>query len=145
MSFLSSVALRAIPGLFILNSGVGKIGMPAEASAGTQEFAASGIPALKNLPADKFGSILGWSETAVGGAMLAPFVSNRMAGIGVTALGAGLLTLYFNNEGNTKEDGIRPTDDGISLAKDSWLVAIGLGLIFADGKKKKKKAKKSKK
>lgn len=139
MSVLSSAALRVIPGLFIINSGIGKIGMPAEASAGTQQFAATGIPAVKNLPAERFGSILGWTETAVGGALLAPFVPNRLAGAGLTALGAGLLTLYFNNEGNTKEDGIRPTDDGIALAKDSWLVAIGLGLVFGTGKKKSKK------
>lgn len=138
MSFIANAALRAIPGLFILNSGIGKIGMPADASAGIQQAAASGVPALANLPSEKFGSMLGWAETAVGAALLLPAVPNRVAGAGLATFGAGLLTMYFNNDNYTEEDGIRPSDEGISLAKDSWLVAIGLGLMFG-GKNKKRK------
>lgn len=142
MNKLASIALRAIPGAFILNSGISKIGMPADASEGTQQFAATGIPAVKNLPADKFGSILGWTEAGLGAALLTPFVSNRVAGLGLTAFGSGLLSLYFADPDNRQDDGIRPTDQGTSLAKDSWLVAVGLGLFFAgDGSSKKDKNK----
>ena len=143
MSFIANAALRAIPGLFILNSGIGKIGMPADASAGTQQAAASGVPALANLPSEKFGSMLGWAETAVGASLLLPAVPNRLAGAGLATFGAGLLTMYFSNDDYTEEDGIRPTSEGLSLAKDSWLVAIGLGLMFGAGGKKKRKAAKN--
>lgn len=132
MSSLSSVALRLIPAAFIINSGAGKLGMDAEASAGLQQFAATGIPLLKKLPSEKFAKFIGSSELAVGGALLAPFVPNRLAGAALTAFGSGLLTLYFNNDGNTLDDGIRPSQDGLVLAKDSWLVAIGLGLLLSD-------------
>lgn len=138
MSFISNAALRAIPGLFILNSGIGKIGMPADASAGIQQAAASGVPALADLPSDRFGSMLGWAETAVGASLLLPVVPSRIAGAGLVTFGAGLLTMYFNNDEYTEEDGIRPSDEGIALAKDSWLVAIGLALMFGSQKKKRK-------
>lgn len=127
---LSNIPLRAIPGAFIVNSGLGKLDMDAESSKGLQDFAATGIKELKQLPSDKFGQIIGASEIAVGGALLAPFVSNRIAGAGLTAFGAGLLTLYFGDDDNTLDDGIRPSEQGLSLAKDSWLLAAGLTLLL---------------
>lgn len=149
MSALASIALRAIPGLFIANSGIGKIGMPAEMSAGIQGAAASGIPALNKVPSDKFGTYLGYAETALGAALLTPMVPNWVAGAGLTAFGSGMLTMYFKNPENTEEDGIRPSAEGISLAKDSWLVGIGLALLAEgmgksakDAKKEAKQAKK---
>lgn len=140
---VTSVALRAIPGAFILNSGLGKLQTPPEASVGMQQYASTGISAVQEIPADKFGQALGVAETALGAALLTPFVSNRLAGAGLTAFGAGLLTLYFGNESNTEADGIRPSQEGIALAKDSWLVALGVGLMALPTKAKKKKRKKN--
>ena len=40
---LASVALRAIPGVFILNSGIGKLGLHGENAAGLRDFAATGV------------------------------------------------------------------------------------------------------
>lgn len=141
MNFLSSVALRVIPGAFILNSGIGKVGMPAEASEGMQQFAATGMPAVRRIPSDKFGSVLGWSEAAVGGVLLAPFVPNFVAGGALTAFSAGLLSLYFADPDNREDDGIRPSSQGLPLAKDSWLLAIGVALAasaLGSGKSKRK-------
>ena len=36
----------------------------------------------------------------------------------------------------TKDDGIRPSEDGTAVAKDTWLAAIGLALMFTTGDKK---------
>lgn len=136
MPMLKSIALRLLPGAYIANSGYSKLNMPAEASAGMQQMAASGIPAVSKLPSDKFGHYVGIAELAVGGALLTPFVSDRLAGLGLTAFSAGLLTMYFGDEGNTEADGIRPSSQGTALAKDSFLLAIGLALLAPDGKKK---------
>jgi hypothetical protein len=135
MSKVSTAILRGVSGAFIANSGVGKIGMPAEYSAGVQQAAASGIPALAKLPADKFGTWLGYAETGLGAALLAPFVPNKIAGAGLTAFGGGLLSMYFRNPENTESDGIRPSQEGMSLAKDVFMLAIGLALMTqGDGK-----------
>ena len=136
MSKLSNLFLRGISGAYIANSGVGKIGMPAEASAGVQQYAATGVPFVKAIPAEKFGTVLGAAEVGLGALMLAPFVPNRIAGAGMTAFSAGLLSLYFANPENTHEDGIRPTEEGLSLSKDFFMLAIGGGLLFADKDKK---------
>lgn len=138
MSKLSKLFLRAIPGAFIANSGAGKIGMPADASAGIQQYAATGVPFVKAIPAEKFGTVLGASEVGLGALLLAPFVSSRVAGAGLTAFSAGLLSLYFANPENTQKDGIRPSEEGLSLSKDFFMLAIGLGLLF-DGKNGKGK------
>lgn len=125
----ASAALRVPLGLYILNSGVGKFGVGKEGAEGLQGMAATGIPALKDLDAETFAKSLATGETALGTALLAPFVSNRLAGLGLAAFGAGLLTMYFGNDAMTEDDGIRPSTEGLSLSKDSWLVAIGAGLM----------------
>ena len=134
MSFISDAILRGVTGAFITNTGVGKIGMPAEHSAGIQQAAASGIPALAKLPSDKFGSWLGWAETAIGATLLAPFVPNRVAGAALTAFSGGLLSMYFRNPENTEADGIRPSQEGMALSKDVFVLAIGLALMTQDKK-----------
>lgn len=142
MSKLSSIFLRALPGAYIINSGVGKVGMPAEASEGLQQYAATGMPLVKAIPADKFGTALGAAEVGIGALLLAPFVGNRLAGAGLTAFSAGLLSLYFADPANTQSDGVRPTDEGLSLSKDVFMLAIGAALMADGSDKKGKKSKK---
>ena len=144
MSLFTTAALRLIPGAFIINSGIGKLKADEEASAGLQQFAMTGVPAVEKLPSDKFAKILGSAEVALGSTLVALPIPNFIAGAGLTAFGAGLLTLYFGNEDNTEADGVRPSQKGLVLAKDSWLVALGLGLIgYSCDQAKYKKAKKA--
>ena len=51
------------------------------------------------------------------------------AGAGLTAFSAGLLGLYARTPGMTREDGIRPSQQGTALAKDVWMLGIGIGLV----------------
>ncbi|HJD79854.1 MAG TPA: hypothetical protein K8V93_12755 [Corynebacterium pollutisoli] len=134
MSFISDAILRGVTGAFVTNAGVGKIGMPAECSAGVQQAASSGIPALAKLPSDKLGTWLGYAETAIGASLLAPFVPNKVAGAALTAFSGGLLSMYFRNPENTEADGIRPSQEGMALSKDVFMLAIGLALMTQDKK-----------
>ena len=56
-------------------------------------------------------------------------VPAALAGAGLTAFSAGLLGLYLKTPGMRHEGSLKPTEDGIALAKDSWLFAIGLSLL----------------
>ena len=38
--------------------------------------------------------------------------------------------MYARTPGMTKEDGIRPSQQGTALAKDVWMLGIGLGLTL---------------
>lgn len=126
---VAAAALRAPIGLFILNSGLGKV----KADKGTAEFlqnmASAGVPFVKELEAENFAKLLAAAETSLGVALLLPFVPNRLAGLGLTAFSAGLLSMYFGIPEMTQKDGIRPSQDGTALAKDSWLAAAGLALV----------------
>lgn len=126
---VSSAALRGFMGAFILNSGIGKLGMKGEALEGMQGFAATGIPAIKKMSPETFGKFISFSEIGIGTALLTPFVPNKLAGAALASFGSGLLTMYFGNEGMTHADGVRPTDSGLPLAKDSWLLAAGIALM----------------
>ena len=50
--------------------------------------------------------------------------------MGLIAFSAGLLGLYARTPGMTREDGIRPSRQGTALAKDVWMLGIGLGLTL---------------
>ncbi|WP_193084668.1 hypothetical protein [Brevibacterium aurantiacum] len=136
---ISTALLRAVPGAFILNSGIGKLGIDEESAGGLQQMAATGIPMVENMTPAQFGKFLSYGEIAVGAALLLPYVPTRVAGAALTTFASGLVTNYFSIDSMTEDDGIRPSQDGTPVAKDTWLAAIGISLMLIGGSKKKKK------
>ncbi|TNC16824.1 hypothetical protein FHE66_13490 [Georgenia sp. 311] len=121
---------RLAAGAFILSSGLDKRGLDEEQAAGLQEMGARAFPLLKDMSAKDFGKLLSTAEISLGVALLSPFVPSLAAGLGLTAFSSGLVRMYLRTPGATREDGIRPTPDGIAMSKDIWLVGIGLGLVL---------------
>ena len=122
--------LRVTTGAYILNSGVTKL----KADEGTAQYlhsaAASTYPSLvKDMKPQTFTKLLACGERAVGAALLAPMVSSTTAGAALTGFGSALMGMYFNTPSMTEEDGVRPTQEGMAVAKDAWLVGAGLTLL----------------
>src|SRR5690606_31473249 len=92
--------------------------------------AAGTYPALfRNMQPKKFAQLLAYSEMAVGAALLVPMVPATLAGVALTGFGASLVGMYFKTPSMTLDDGIRPSHEGMALAKDIWLVGAGLTLV----------------
>jgi hypothetical protein len=126
---LSEIAPRISAGAFILNSGLNKRDVPAEAAAGMHGFAAGTYPFLKSVPPQQFVQGLAAVEIGLGAALLTPFVPTFVAGAALTAFSGGLLGLYLKTPGMRKPGSLAPTEQGLAIAKDSWLVGIGIGLM----------------
>lgn len=129
-SSLANLALRAIPGAYILNSGKGKLEMDDDTITYLRDEAAKGMPMLADMEPTQFRKLLGFGEITVGAALLLPFVPNRLAGLALGTFSAGLLSVYFKDPAKTQDDGIRPSSEGTALAKDSWLMAIAIALFL---------------
>ncbi|MEW2594782.1 hypothetical protein AB0893_30665 [Micromonospora aurantiaca] len=127
---LSHAPLRVAIGAYILNSGLGKRGLEGEAAAGMHGMAAGAMPQLRQIPPDRFAVLLSRGEVALGAALLAPFVPSLLAGAALTAFGAGLVQLYLKTPGMREGGSLRPSQAGIGLAKDVWLVGAGLTLVL---------------
>lgn len=124
------IPLRLATGAYILNSGISKLG----ADEGTAQYlhgaAASTYPAVfKDMEPKKFAKLLAYSEIGVGAALLSPMVPAAVAGAALTGFGASLMGMYFRTPSMTLSDGIRPSQEGIALAKDAWMVGGGLTLL----------------
>ena len=126
---LSEIAPRLSAGAFILNSGLGKRGADETAAAGMHGFASGTYPFLKNLDPQQFAKALATAEIAIGATLLAPFVPTAVAGLALTGFSGGLLGLYLNTPGMRKPGSLAPTEQGLAIAKDSWLLGIGIGLL----------------
>lgn len=122
--------LRVATGAYILNSGISKLGADEDTANFLHASAVGTYPALfKDMRPRNFARLLAYSEMAVGGALLVPMVPAAVAGGALTGFGASLMGMYFKTPSMTQDDGIRPSQEGISLAKDSWLVGAGLTLL----------------
>jgi hypothetical protein len=126
---LSELPARISAGAFILNSGLGKRGADEQTAAGMHGFAAGTYPFLKSVPPQQFVQGLATAEIVLGAALLTPFVPTVVAGAALTAFSGGLLGLYLQTPGMRKPGSLAPTPEGLSLAKDSWLVGIGLSIL----------------
>ena len=126
---ISRLPLRAITGAFILNSGITKLKAGPETAEGVHGFATAAYPEFKRLRPEQFTKLLAAGEVALGAALLTPVIPAAVAGAGLTAFSAGLLRLYLKIPGMHHEGSLKPTEDGIALAKDSWLLGIGLSLL----------------
>ncbi|MCX4850886.1 hypothetical protein [Streptomyces sp. NBC_00893] len=122
---------RLATGAFFLNSGLGKLKADAETAQGVHGMACVAYPFLKKIDPERFTQMLAWSEIAVGGTLLAPFVPTRLAGLALTGFSGGLVGLYLRVPGMREPGSLRPTQNGIPLAKDFWMLGIGLGFLCA--------------
>lgn len=126
------VPLRVSAGAFILNSGLAKLRADDAAAKQTHGFAAGAYPALHRLDSRLFVGALAAGEIALGTALLVPVVPSALVGAGLTAFSGALLGLYLRTPGLRQEGSLRPTDQGIPIAKDVWLLAIGLAFVVDD-------------
>ncbi|MGW5669047.1 hypothetical protein [Micromonospora sp. NPDC003776] len=127
---LTHAPLRVAIGAYILNSGLGKRTLEGDAAAGMHGMAVGAIPQLKQFEPNRFAMLLSRGEMALGAALLAPFVPSLLAGAALTAFGAGLVQLYLKTPGMREGTSLRPSQAGIGLAKDVWLVGAGLTLML---------------
>jgi hypothetical protein len=127
---LSRIPLRVVTGAYIVNSGVQKLNADEEHAKQLHGFASGAYPQFGDMDAQTFTRMLGAGEVAIGAALLMPTVSSRLAGALLTGFGSGLVRLYWKTPGTHAPGDPRPTPDGIALAKDAWLVGIGLALML---------------
>jgi hypothetical protein len=131
----SHVPARLATGAFILNAGIGKLSADEQTAARLHGMAAGTYPFLKSLTPAQFARLLAVSEITLGSALLLPVIPPAAAGAGLAAFSGGLLGLYAKTPGMRKERSLFPSQQGTPLAKDVWMLAIGLGLVidaFAD-------------
>lgn len=125
---LRHLPTRLATGAFILNAGLGKWSGDEETAAGLHGMAIGTYPFLKSVAPPTFLKLLAGTEIGLGAALLLPVIPAATAGAGLVAFSSGLLGLYWRTPG--MRDGLRPTQQGTPIAKDVWMLGIGLGLIL---------------
>ncbi|WP_415943551.1 hypothetical protein [Streptomyces sp. 067-1] len=126
---LRHVAPRLATGAFILNSGLSKRGADEQTAAMMHGMAKNTYPFLDRLQPTAFLRLLSAGEITLGAALLLPVVPTAVAGIGLTAFSAALVGLYLRTPGMREEGSLRPTQEGTALAKDTWMLGIGVGFV----------------
>jgi hypothetical protein len=125
------IPLRLAAGSFILQQGLAKGEVDEGTAKWLQERATLIAPQLGDMDPKQFATLLSTSEIALGASLLAiGVVSPLLAGLGLTAFGGLLNTLYLRAEGTTQEGSVAPTQQGVPMAKDVWLTAIGAALVL---------------
>lgn len=135
MRFLArkhQLPVRLAAGAFILNSGLSKRNTDKETAAGLHGTASATYPFLKDLDPEEFTKKLSTTEIAIGTILLVPLVPSVVAGAALTAFAGGLVGLYLRTPGMRQEGSLRPTRQGIALAKDTWLLGIGVSLLVEE-------------
>lgn len=121
---------RLAVGGYILNSGLSKRGADEQTAAGLHGMASGTYPVLNRLDAVPFAKVLSTGEIALGSALLLPVVPTGLVAAGLAAFSAGLVGLYLRTPGMREQGSLRPTPDGIGLAKDIWMLGIAGSLLI---------------
>jgi uncharacterized membrane protein YphA (DoxX/SURF4 family) len=128
--FVRSAPLRLATGAYILHSGLAKAGGPPEQAQGVHGMASGAYPFLSGLPATQVLRLLSTGEILLGSMLLAPIVSNRVAGFGLTAFSGGLVTMYLRTPALHQPGSVWPTPQGIAVSKDVWMLGAGISLAL---------------
>ena len=121
---------RLITGAYLVNAGVSKLRAEEETAKGLHGMATAAYPLLGKLDAQAFARLLGAGELTLGASLLLPIVPTALAGLGLASFSAGLLGLYLRIPGMRQDGSLRPTQQGTPLAKDAWLLGIGLSFVL---------------
>lgn len=125
---LHDIPTRLATGAYILHSGLEKWGGGEQQAQGVHGMAVGAYPFLHQVKAPQFLKLLSAAEIGIGAALLAPFVSSRVAGAALTAFSGGLLVMYLRTDALHKPGSVWPTPAGIGVSKDVWMLGIGVGL-----------------
>jgi hypothetical protein len=126
---LADLAPRVATGAFILNSGLSKRNAGPEQAAGMHGMASGTYPFLGKLEPQQFAKLLSTGEIALGAALLLPVVPTALAGAALTAFAGGLVGMYLKTPGMRKDGSLAPTQQGTAIAKDVWMLSIGVSFV----------------
>ena len=120
---------RVTTGVYILHSGLDKWRTDETRATALHGIAAGAFPVLNRIPPTRFLRLLAASEIAIGTALLAPIVPNALAGVALTGFSGSLVTMYARTPALRKPGSIWPSQAGVAVSKDIWMLGIGLGLV----------------
>ncbi len=139
------VPVRLATGAIILDQGLLKLGADDDTAKWLHGQATQAFPRFADMEPREFVQLLSAGEIALGTALLGiGFVPSSLAGLALGAFGGSLVRLYLKSPGTRREGGIAPSQQGVGLAKDSWMLAIGTALVLdavfgSRGRRRKKK------
>jgi uncharacterized membrane protein YphA (DoxX/SURF4 family) len=121
---------RVVTGAYILHEGLGKWNADEERAAGLHGAAAEAFPMFHKMQPKQFTTLLSTAEIATGTLLLAPFVPTALAGLALTGFAGGLVTMYLRKPAMRKEGSVWPSQQGIAVSKDSWMLGMGVGFVL---------------
>jgi hypothetical protein len=137
------VPVRLATGAIILDQGLLKLDADEDTAKWLHGQASVAFPQVAEMEPKEFVQLLSTAEIALGAALLGiGFVPSGLAGLALAVFGGSLTRLYLKAPGTRREGTIAPSQQGITLAKDSWMLAIGTALVLdalsGSGRKRKK-------
>ena len=125
------VPVRLATGAIILDQGLLKLDADEDTARWLHGQAVVAFPQFADMDPKDFVQLLSASEIALGAALLGiGFVPSGLAGLGLSAFAGSLTRLYLTAPGTRREGTVAPSHQGIGLAKDSWMLAIGVALVL---------------
>jgi hypothetical protein len=124
------VPARLAVGMIFLESGVEKFRADDTAAAAVHSMVSNAYPLLGMIDAKTLTRLVSVGKIALGAALVLPMLPSAVVGIGLAGASTGLLGLYLRIPGMRRERSPRPTPSGFALAKDVWLLGIGLNLVI---------------
>jgi hypothetical protein len=121
---------RLAAGAFILDSGLAKRNADEETVDTLHGMAAEAYPFLRSMEPARFVRLLSTAEITLGTALLIPVLPTGLVALALSGFAGGLVGLYLRAPGLREEGSLRPTQQGLAMAKDAWLFAIGSGLLL---------------
>ncbi|HWC40386.1 MAG TPA: hypothetical protein VHK02_00185 [Actinomycetota bacterium] len=125
------IPVRLATGAIILDQGLLKLGADEDTAKWLHGQASRVFPQFADMEPKDFMQLLSTCEIALGVALLGiGFVPSSVAGLGLGVFGGSLTRLYLKSPGTRREGTIAPSQQGVGLAKDSWMLAIGTALVL---------------
>ena len=144
------VPVRLATGAIIIDQGLLKLKADDDTAKWLHGQAVQAFPQFADMEPKEFVQLLSAGEIALGTALLGiGLVPSGLAGLALGAFGGSLTRLYLKSPGTRREGSIAPSHQGVGLAKDSWMLAIGAALVldalFGSSGRRRNRTKKRKK
>lgn len=125
--------MRVSAGLYVLDVGIDLWGKGREEAEVYHRMTATAFPVAAEADPARFLRVLAAGQIGLGAVLLVPVVPSVVAGAALSAFGGALNALWWRTPGSRR--GVRPQGNGKNLAKDVWLLGMGLGLVLAGSRR----------